>query len=300
LNKKLGWLLEYSLLSSLYLVARLLDDRTRNRLARSLGRFIFKRIGFRRSVVFQQLGWAFPEMQPIERWDLGVKIYEQIATSLLEFMALGEMSQDKIRDLAALENPEILHQTMADGKGVILMTAHFGNFELLGSAIVAMGYPLNALVRTQSNPHVDRMQNKIRRRAGVNPIKADVSVRHLIRALRDGQCVAMLPDVNAGDDGIFVDFMGRQASTPRGLAYYAWKYNVPVIPTFIVRQPDGRHKVHFCQPIEPDAAGDEETATRKLTIAVTDKLEEFVRLYPDHWLWLHRRWKTRPPGESQQ
>ena len=129
-------------------------------------------------------------------------------------------------------------------------------------------------------------------------IKADASVRGVLRAVKDGEFVVMLPDVNAGDDGVFVDFMGRAASTPRGLAYFAWKLNVPVVPAFMVRQPDDRHVLHVTAPIEPDPSMDEASAVLSLTRAFTIRLEGFVRQYPDHWLWLHRRWKTRPPGET--
>ena len=167
----------------------------------------------------------------------------------------------------------------------------------MGAALAAHGHPLSVVARSQSNPWVDRLQNDVRARAGMSVIKADESIRRLVRTLRDGGLVAMLPDVNAGDDGVFVPFMGRLASTPRGLAYFAWKLDCPIVPMYCVRQPDGRHVGHVTEPILPDPGQDEETAVRDLTRRHTERLETFVRRHPDHWFWVHRRWKTRPPED---
>lgn len=295
--KRLQWGSEYVLLRAAFSMTRRLSDDRLRRLGRGLGRFAFRTVGYRRRVADTQLAAAFPALGPVERRDLALRVYEQIGTSLLEFMTLGDRGPEGLRDQVRFEGLEHLTPFLESGRGVILTTGHFGNWEIMGAALAAQGWPLNVVARSQSNPWVDALQNDVRRRAGMRVIKADESIRRLVRALRDGELVAMLPDVNAGDDGVFVPFLGRLASTPRGLAYFAWKLDCPIVPMYCVRQPDGRYVGHVTAPILPDPGQDEETAVRELTRRHTERLEDFVRRHPDHWFWVHRRWKTRPAEE---
>ena len=295
--KRLQWRAEYAALRAVYAVARRLPETWRRRCGRGLGRFAFRSLRYRREVVLAQLRWAFPDRDDASRRELAERVYEQLGTSLLEFMTLGDLGPERIRDRVRLEGLEHLERFRAAGRGVLLTTGHFGNWELMGAALAAYGYPLGVVARSQSNPLVDALQNDVRRRAGMTVIKAAGSIRQLVRSLRDGGRVAMLPDVNAGDDGVFVPFLGRTASTPRGLAYFAWKLGCPIVPMYCVRQPDGTHVGHVTEPIEPDPQQDETTAVQDLTRRHTERLEAFVRRHPDHWFWVHRRWKTRPPEE---
>lgn len=298
LAKRSRWWAEYAALATAHACVQRLSDRRRSAWGRALGRFVHDRIGWRRSIAQAQLQAAFPERDAAWCAATSLRAYEQLGTSLLEFMAMGAPSDEEYRERVALDRAELLEPLRGRRRGVLFTTGHFGNWELLGACMRAYGFPLHVVARTQSNPYVDRMQNEHRARAGMRVIKADASIRQLVRTLRDGGFVAMLPDVNAGDDGVFVDFLGRPASTPPGLAYFAWKLGCPIVPAYIVRQPDGRHVAHITPPITPDPSLPEDEAIRTLTQAHTDRLAEFVRRYPDHWYWLHRRWKTRPPKED--
>ncbi len=296
--KKMRWALEYTLLCLVFAVANLLPESWLEALGRGLGRFVFRHVGVRRQVVLDNLAHAFPERDVLSLWDLAERIFGNLGMNLFAFFALGRLTPARIRARVRLENTDYLDGLREAGQGALLMTGHFGHWELLGAAVSAYGYPTKYLVRTQSNPWADRLQNKIRERAGLGVIRTDVSVRQLVRQVRDGGYVGVLPDANAGDDGVFVDFLGRTASTPRGLAYFAFKLKCPIIPVFLVRLDDGTHVARFRDPIHADPAWDEETAVRELTRVYTDVLSDVVRAHPDHYFWIHRRWKTRPPGEA--
>ncbi|MDO9171838.1 MAG: lysophospholipid acyltransferase family protein [bacterium] len=296
--KSVRWRLEYAALVAVRNVVRRLSAGGRRSAGRRLGEAAFRFWGYRRDVALAQLRQAFPDWDEAARRDVAVRAYQQITTSLFEFMAMDDLTPERIRELVDLDDPGILEPLRASGRGFIFTTGHFGNFELLGAALTAHGYPLQVVVRQQSNPHVDRLQNAIRARSGVQAIRADGSVRQLVKLLRVGGTAAMLPDVNAGLEGVFVEFLGAPASTPPGLAYFAWKLGCPIVPVFLVRQPDGRHVAHVTPAIEPDPTQDEASAVLALTQAHTDRLAEFVRRHPDHWFWVHRRWKTQPPRKD--
>jgi KDO2-lipid IV(A) lauroyltransferase len=196
-----------------------------------------------------------------------------------------------------IEGAAYLDVCRRQGHGGLLVTGHFGNWELLGAAIAALGYPISYLIKDQSNPWVNRLQNEIRRRAGIGVIRQGASARHLLYALKRHEFVGILGDQDAGDHGIFVNFLGRRASAFRGVAYFAYRTRCPIIPTFIIRQAGGRHRAVVTAPIEVDPGWDEETAVHVLTQAHTDRLADLVRAHPDQYFWVHRRWKTRPPAE---
>ncbi len=298
-GRRLRWAAEYALLGSLYAASRLCPERCLRRGGRLLGRLVHDLTGYRRAVVLENLAHAFPQWTAEQREELARRCYVQLGETLAEFILLARWSPERIRALVRFPSDDPLGRLRAEGRGALLTTGHFGNWELLGAAANAHGYPLSVVVRTQSNPWVDRLQNRIRERAGMRVIRADASVREVIRAVRRGEFVAMLPDVNAGDDGVFVDFLGRPASTPRGLAYFAWKLRCPVVAAYLVRREDGTHEAEFAPLIEPVDEPDEAKAVAGLTQRITDLLADAVRRRPDHYYWVHRRWKTRPPAPSR-
>ncbi len=298
--KKIRWALEYTLLCVVFALASILPESWLEQAGRALGHFIFRHVGARRQVVLDNLAHAFPDRDVLSLWDLAERIYANLGVNLLAFFALARLTPARIRSRVRLEDTEYLDGLRAAGEGALLMTGHFGHWELLGAALSAYAYPTKYLVRTQSNPWADRLQNKIRDRAGLGVIRADASVRQLVRHVRSGGFVGVLPDANAGDDGIFVDFLGRLASTPRGLAYFAYKLKCPIIPVFLVRQADGTHVARFHDPIHVDPAWDVEEAVLELTRTYTDVLAGMVREHPDHYFWIHRRWKTQPRNTSTE
>ena len=293
--KRWRWTLEYLLLTAVLALVRCLPERWWRGLGRGLGVFVNRRLGFRRAVVTDNMRRGFPELGVGEIDALCDSFYENLGETMLEFFAMSGWDKDEI--LARVDHEALapIHELHRQGRGAILVTGHYGNWELLGAAASAAGIPMSVVARTQSNPWVDGLQNRIRERSGMRVIKADASVREVIRAVRRGEFVAMLPDVNAGDDGVFVDFLGRPASTPRGVAYFAWKLRCPLVTAFLECDGDGTHTIRPGTVLEPDPDQDEETAVRDLTQALIDSLGTQIRARPELYFWVHRRWKTRPP-----
>jgi KDO2-lipid IV(A) lauroyltransferase len=136
--------------------------------------------------------------------------------------------------------------------------------------------------------------NDLRRAQGIKIISRNVALKKVLRALSQNEIIAMLPDQNAGRTGVFVDFFGKPASTFRGPAAFALKQGCPIIPSFIIRRPGLPHRGVIEQPIWPDQSMEKEEAVRHLTQAYTNVLMEYIRKYPDHYFWAHRRWRTKP------
>jgi len=289
---------DYALLRLVFLLARPLPLRALQRLGRGLGLFCWTCAPFRKQVVLANLRAAFgDERSEAEIRALGRAFYAQLGTTLLEFCGYWRLRPDQVRDLVIADGAEHLDAAVAGGRGALLVSGHFGNWELLGAWLAARGHTVRFLVKTQSNRRVDHLQNEVRARAGVGIIRSGPSVKEMVRALRDGGLIGLLGDQDAGPGGVFLDFLGRPASVFRGTAQLAWKLRVPVVTGFLVRQPDGRHRLVAGPPITVDPDWDEEEAVLQITREHTQRLAAMVRRHPDHYFWVHRRWKTRPPEE---
>ncbi|MFH1845738.1 MAG: lysophospholipid acyltransferase family protein [bacterium] len=295
--RRIRFWLEYAALGSLFWISRLFPRSVLLAWGRWLGSVTYGVLRTRRRVVLTNLRAAFGhEKNEQELQQLAFDFYRQLGMTLMEFFTLHSLSREDIRELVTLEGTEHLESCRELGRGAMLTSGHFGNWELLGAVIAAHGYPVHYLIKSQSNPYVDRMHNDIRARAGIGVIRQGASVRHLVYALRRNELVGILGDQDAGNQGLFMDFLGQEASVARGPAYMAFRTGCPVIPTAIIRQPDGRHRVIIKPPIQPDPTWNEERAVYELTRAHTAQLEQFIRQFPEQYFWVHRRWKTKSPA----
>jgi KDO2-lipid IV(A) lauroyltransferase len=179
----------------------------------------------------------------------------------------------------------------------VLASGHVGNHEIGAAALSARGIPLDLVVQQQSNPLFDAALNDARRRLGLGIIDRWKAQRLALKALRQGHAVAFAADQNAGKSGVFVPFFGRLASTHRGAALFAYKTGAPLFLGTSLRKGTG-YEVTL-QRVDVDRSGDLDDVVYRLTAAFTARLEEVVRSEPDQYLWLHRRWKTRPPEERK-
>jgi KDO2-lipid IV(A) lauroyltransferase len=258
-----------------------------------LGIIAFSILGIRKRVSLENLRLAFPEKDEREIAAIAKRSYQLFGMTVAEicrFRRLGSSVTDKIVELDGVEN---LEKALSQGKGVIMVTGHFGNWELYG-CLSQLGYPVTFMVGEQHNLLVDRLINSLREALGtkLSPLTGDL--REILKDLKSDRAVGFLSDQNAGKRGIFVDFFGRKASTPFGAARFSMLTGAPVVTGGAVRLPGGKHRLVVDEPIYPSASrGDKEMF--RLTQAYTTRLEELVRRYPDHYFWPHRRWKTRPP-----
>ena len=292
-------LLDYSLLYLLFLLARPLPRGFLLAAGRGLGTFVWKVVGFRRKVVLDNLRHAFGgEMDEQELRELAHAFYRNLGMTLMEFLAFPGLKKDDFIDLVEIRNKEHYTRLVDGGGGALLVSGHFGNWEMMGARVAAEGQKVSFIVKEQTNSRVDRIQNDIRHRAGIGTIRAGgSSIREMIRALRRGELIGLVGDQDAGPEGYFTEFLGRSASVFRGTAYFAWKLKVPIITGFIFRQADGRHIMEVDPPFAAEPDWDEETAVARLTEIHVARLEAAIRKAPEQYFWLHRRWKTRPAGE---
>lgn len=211
---------------------------------------------------------------------------------LLEVLAFPKIKRD-IDQYITFTGKEYLTEALACGRGVVLATAHSGNWELLGAALALNGFPVIAVAQKQTNAGMDRLINEYRTLVGMH-VTYKKGVREMIRMLSEGKIVGMLMDQDAGYDGIFVNFFNREASTPQGPAYLARRKEAPIVPAFITENADGTHTVILQPPIWPQITGQREQDILATTQQLTEIIEQHIRVQPAEWFWLHNRWKTTP------
>ena len=262
-----------------------------------MGDLAFDLVRKRRDLVKQHLGRVFGnEYEPDALHKLARNVYRQLGRLATEHARLLAAETTDIRDRITVIGDDHIGQARRQGKGVILVTGHFGYWELLGASVAALGYPMAVVAKDQHNPAVNALIIKGREKLGMKVISMAAATHAIMRTLRRNECVGLLMDQDAGPGGTFVDFLGLEASTYQGPALFALRSGAPIIPCFIIREGAERHRIVFESPIEAVPTGDETADIQRYTQAYTAVLERYVRMYPDHWFWVHRRWKTRPPA----
>jgi KDO2-lipid IV(A) lauroyltransferase len=268
---------------------------------RGLGRFAYTFAGRLRRTAERNLELAFPDMSEEERQRILRGCFASLGRMLGEFSHFKRATPESLRRLVEFDGLENLEAARAEGRGVIVFTAHLGAWELLSFALSAFGYPMSFLVRRIDNPRVEQLVEKTRTRFGNRSIDKRAAARPMMRALREGGIVGILIDLNTQEhEGVFVDFFGTPASTTTSLAKLALRTEAAVIP-FCMPWDDQRQR--FLMRIDPPLAitrtGNEEEDVLRLTSLFTSVIESYVRRYPDQWLWIHKRWNTRPAGEAE-
>jgi KDO2-lipid IV(A) lauroyltransferase len=252
------------------------------------------RLGIRRRVAQENLAIAFPDRPIAEREAILRDHYRELGRVAAEYPRLGALVHAGPGEVVAeVHGLEHLEAAAAAGRGVILLTGHYGNFELLGAWLGRLN-PVDFVVKGLSNPAVERRIERWRSAAGVGAIPIGSGVRRVFAALRQKRWVAMLADQDARSAGLFVPFFGRLTSTPAGPAAISLRSGAPILMGFPRRRPDGRHVLDVVPPF--DVGRDSPEAVWDLTARHTACLETWVREHPAQWFWLHRRWKTPPPA----
>ena len=228
------------------------------------------------------------------------RVCKNFGANFVEDLMLPRILRRKsLRDFSHVEGEEHLHAALAKGRGAIMVTGHFGNWELAGLALAHVMGEAMAVARPLANPYVEAHALAWRKKAGLTIVTRRGALRHVIRHLQAGGCAAMLIDQNQRSGGVFVDFFGRPAATVPSPAMLALKYDVPVLMGYSWRQGRGSFHCFRCDPpFELIRTGDYQADVAANTALFTRRIEEIIRERPDQWFWLHSRWRKRPPGEA--
>lgn len=266
---------------------------------RRIGRLAYHLASRLRRTGRRNLELAFPEMSESERRVILLECFESLGRELGLFTKFSTGSRDQILSVVEPSGLEHLERAKAGGKGVILFTGHLGGWELNSFGLSLLGYPFTFLVRRIDNPKVEQLVDAARTRFGNQTVDKLAAGRLMVKTLRAGGLLGLLIDLNTLDEeAIFVDFFGVPASTNFMVAKLALRTGSPIIPMF---SPWDETKKKFILKLEPpvtfEATGNEDKDIYLLTTKLSMTIEGAIRKYPGQWLWIHRRWKTRPKGE---
>jgi KDO2-lipid IV(A) lauroyltransferase len=249
----------------------------------------------RKSEAVQNLRLAFPGMSEREAKRIVRDVYVHLGEMVVDGVKFGRLcAKGRSREVLVLEGFEKLDGLPRES-GLILVTGHYGWWELLGAACASIGYPVSTTMRERGNPLIRAYLNRLRGSTGQRLLDKNGGMRQVVRSLRAGDNVGFLVDQDARRRGIFVDFFGRPASTVTSPARLSVDIGCPIAFVYAERLADGRRfRITLGDLIMPDRTADRDTEVRRITERISRDLEEVVRRSPSLWLWLHRRWKTYP------
>jgi KDO2-lipid IV(A) lauroyltransferase len=289
--KKIQHRIEYILLHGFAVIIRFFPLSFARFVARRLGDFVYYCVPIRKQLILESLSHGFPDKQLPELRSITRGVYRQFAQTMIELLFFPKFSADDIGEMVEFHGQDILDEARRRGKGVVIVAAHFGNWELMGAA-VARVYPVTFVVGQQQNSQVDDLLNSYRVAKGVRLVPLKLALRGVMKALKNNEIIGILADQDAHEQGTFVPFFGRMASTPKGPAMFALRSGAPLVLASMIRS-GKKFKAIFETIPRPEPSGDLEEDIQKYTAAYTALLELHARDYPDHWFWLHRRWKTK-------
>jgi KDO2-lipid IV(A) lauroyltransferase len=242
---------------------------------------------------------AFPDWTDAQRKDATRKMVRNLGWMAAEFARLPRLTKENIEDVVILEGHENFLEGQRRGNGVLYLTGHIGAWELSSFAHALYGYPLHYMARPLDNKRLDALVNKYRCASGNRPIFKNESARVMLKILKDSGTVGILADQNTLPvEGVFVDFFGKLACTTTGLSRVALHTGAAVVPGYAYwDETIQKYRLRFEPPLELIQTGDTERDVFENTQRFAKVIEEIIRKHPDQWVWVHRRWKTRPKGE---
>lgn len=274
---------------------------TSMRFGKSVGRLLAKRFPKLQKTARRNLEIAFPEMTEAEREKIALGTFESLGRHLGFVSHFRKFKLENVRELTeVVGKEEYFDKAHATGRGILFFTGHFGSWEVFNLLPPAFGYEMNILVRRIDNPLVENFVDQMRTRFGSVTLDKKKAARQMFRALENGELLGILADLNVQEkEGVFVDFFGVPASTTTSIAKLAIKTGAIVFPAFAVWEESKKKYVVYLEPPVEYKAGDNSPENiRDLTQKITKTVEKYVRKYPEQWLWIHKRWNTRPAGEK--
>jgi KDO2-lipid IV(A) lauroyltransferase len=273
----------------------LIPRKLAQRIADLLGRILFSVVKKHRRIAIDNLTYAFGhEKQPKEIEKIARRVFINLVQVVFEIGWSLNLKESQFTEHFKIDGYHNIKNAYQKGRGVLALTAHFGNWELLTVIGAMIKFPINIVVRPLDFKPLDYFIFNLRTRFGGKIIPKERSIHEIIRSLHRGDIVVLLMDQNVDwYEGVFVDFMGHRACTNKGLALLALKTGAPVVPVFMVREKSG-FRAEFGPEIFTVKTGDRQKDIEINTQEYNRVIENFIRRYPDQWFWVHQRWKTKP------
>jgi KDO2-lipid IV(A) lauroyltransferase len=284
----------------LYLIAKsgvtlagLLSEKNAFRFGGMLGRIAYWILASRRKVAYDNLKKAFGDRYNDTEYDeIIVGVFENIGRTMIEFARFPITKPERIKQIIKSTSLDILDKVKDEGKGGVIVTAHFGNWEMLGPFFAVLGYNVDAIVTIQHNAKIDKMITGFRKAYKLGLILVGASnYRKIFKTLRDNRFVIIAPDQHDPSEALIMDFFGRKTSVARGPGLFAVKNNSPIIPILNRRINFDDFEILISKPIYPPKTGNEEEDVKQMTREYMDCFEKAIRQYPSQWMWTHKRWK---------
>ncbi len=273
---------------------------TSMRFGKSVGKFLAKRFPKLQKTARRNLEIALPQISAEEKQRIIYGTFESLGRHLGFVSHFKKFKLEDIRNLIEVVGKEHFDKAHETGRGILFFTGHFGSWEVFNLLPPAFGYGMNILVRRIDNPLVENFVDKMRTRFGSVTLDKTKAARTMFRLLENGELLGILADLNVQEkEGVFVDFFGVPASTTTSIAKLAIKTHAVVLPAFAVwEESKKKYVVYLEPPIEYAKDDNSPENIRELTQKITSTVEKYVRKYPEQWLWIHKRWNTRPKGEA--
>ncbi len=292
--------LEYFAVRGLISVIGLFPLKISMNFGKTAGRLIGARLTKLQKTARKNLEIALPKLSETEKDRIIHGTFESLGRQLGFVSHFNEFAPERVREIVEVVGKGHFDKARASGKGILFFTGHFGSWEIFNLLPPAFGHTMNILVRRIDNPLVENFVDNFRTRFGCVTLDKKLSARRMFRVLENGEILGILADLNVQEkEGVFVDFFGVPASTTTSIAKLALKTDAVVLPAFAVwNEEKQKYVVHLEPAIDYEKSENAEQNLITLTQKVTNVVEKYVRAYPEQWLWIHKRWNTRPKGEK--
>lgn len=300
--KRCRYVLEAAALEFLAGVLPLLSRRTFVRIANGLGHLAYHVLPRERRVALTNLDIAFGASKEAgEKKRIAIAAFQNFSRGFLGLFWAQRLDASDLEKLVEVDQESLkrVREIHARGKGIIFVTLHYGDWELLGLATAWLGFPMTIVAEQTRNPHVERIFNRLRSRTGNNTILQRFAMPKLFKALKRRECIALLIDLNApqGRGGVWLDFFGLPVFNNSAAAALALHTGAPIVGGVAYPLPDGRARIVYSPEIRVEPTGDRVADLNAISQRCLDYCETVVREQPEFWLWLYRRWKFRPSAE---
>jgi len=284
--------IEYILFITLSLLLRVIGLNLSRKFAYLLALFFYYLIPIRKKTVFENLNIAFPNKSLKDKKEIAFKSYHSFCLSMVEILVLPSLSEEKVKSLIQLNNSELLLKRYKEGNGVIVLSAHFGNWEYIAASVsLQINVPFNIVVKNQRNGFVNDWMNRVRTKWINKVIPLGVSIRTTYSVLKSGQILAIVADQRGPEDGLKIEFFGKKTSVFTGPAVLSLKTGAPLLFGIPIRKPDYSY---FAEVYEIDRSNLPENFDDQVKVLcerMIRYIEEVIIKYPEQWLWMHKRWK---------